>query len=160
MEHFQNTHSRTEEGRYIVSLPVKSVPPILGASRGQGCRRYYQNQQSLRRKEKWHDYNKALQEYTELGHAEPVPIPKLNKPDSTTFYLPSHGVIKLSIMLEVVFDALAMSTTGVYLKNTLLPGPSIYPLLTNVVLAFRSHVIRMSADISKMLREVELHKDN
>ena len=95
LEHFQKTNSRTEEGRYIVHLPVKSVPPILGASIGQACRRYYQNQQSLRRKEKWDDYNKALQEYAELGHAEPVPIPELNKPDSTTFYLPSHGVVKL-----------------------------------------------------------------
>ena len=47
LEHFQKTHSRTEEGRYIVHLPVKSVPPILGASRGHACRRYYQNQQSL-----------------------------------------------------------------------------------------------------------------
>ena len=96
LEHFQKTHSRTEEGRYVVHLPVKSVPPILGASRGQACRRYYQNQQSLRHKEKWDDYNKALQEHAELGHAERVPIPKLNKPDSTTFYLPSHGVVKLS----------------------------------------------------------------
>ena len=55
LEHFQKTHSRTEEGRYIVHLPVKSVPPILGASRGQACRTYYQNQQSLRRKEEWDD---------------------------------------------------------------------------------------------------------
>ena len=43
LKHFQKTHSRTEEVRYIVHLPVKSVPPILGACRGQACRRNYQN---------------------------------------------------------------------------------------------------------------------
>ena len=89
---------------------MKSVSPILGASCGQACRRYYQNQQSLRLKEKWDDYNNAQQEYAELGHAEPVPIAELNKPDSTTFYLPSHGVVKLSsttTKLRVFFDASA-----------------------------------------------------
>ena len=60
----------------------------------------------------------------------------------------------------MVFNASAKTTTGVSLNNTLLPGPSLYPLLTDVVLAFRSHVIGMSADISKMFRDVELHKDD
>ena len=72
-------------------------------------------------------------------------------------------MVKLSsttTKLRVVFDASAKTTTGVSLNDTLLPGPSVYPLLTDVVLAFRSHVIWMSADISKMLREVELHKDD
>ncbi len=163
LEHFQMTHSRNEEGRYVVCLLVKPNPPILGVSRGQASRRFYQNKQSLQRKGKWDDYKRALQEYAELGHAEPVPVHELNKPDSTTFYLPSHGVVKLSsttTKLRVVFDASAKSTTGISLNDTLLPGPSLYPLLTDVVLAFRSHVIGMSADISKMFREVELHEDD
>ncbi len=79
-----------------------------------------------------------------------MPVHELNKPDSTTFYLPSHGVVKLSsttTKLRVVFDASAKSTTGISLNDTLLPGPSLYPLLTDVVLAFRSYVIGMSADM-------------
>ena len=72
-------------------------------------------------------------------------------------------MVKLSsttTKLRVVFNASAKTTTGVSLNNTLLPGPSLYPLLADVVLAFRSHVIGMSADISKMFREVELHEDD
>ncbi len=45
LDHFQNTHSRNEEGRYIVRLSVKSVPFSLGDSRGQASRRFYQNRQ-------------------------------------------------------------------------------------------------------------------
>ena len=72
-------------------------------------------------------------------------------------------MVKLSsatTKLQVVFDVSPKTTTGVSLNDTLLPDPSLYPLLTDVVLAFHSHVIGMSADISKMLREVELHKDD
>ncbi len=33
-------------------------------------------------------------------------------------------------------------------------------MLTDVILRFRTHLIGISADISKMFREVELHKDD
>ena len=72
-------------------------------------------------------------------------------------------MVKLSstiTKLRVVFDASAKTTTGVSLNNSLLPGPSLYPLLTDVVLAFCSHVIGMNADIFKVLRKVELYKDD
>ena len=62
--------------------------------------------------------------------------------------------------LRVVFDASAKTTSGFTLNDILLPGPGLYPLLTDVVLAFRTHVIGMSADISKMFREVELYQDD
>ncbi len=52
------------------------------------------------------------------------------------------------------------TTTGISLNDTLLPGPSLYPLLTDIILAFRPHVIGMIADVSKMFREVELHRDD
>jgi len=107
--------------------------------------------------------SQALQEYKELGHTEPVPDENLNKPASTVYYLPSHGVIKLSsttTKLRVVFDASAKITSGIALNDILLPGPNLYPMLTDVILGFRTHVIGMSADISKMFREVEIHQDD
>ncbi len=163
LEHFQKTHSRNKEGRYVVHLPMKSVSLRLGSSRGQACRRFYQNKQSLQRKGKYESYSKALQEYEDLGHAEPVPVGDCNKPESSVYYLPSHGVVKLSsttTKLRVVFDASAKTTSGVCLNDILLSGPNLYPLLTDVILAFRTHVIGMSADISKMFREVELHPND
>ncbi len=46
------------------------------------------------------------------------------------------------------------------MNDTLIPGPTLHPLLTNILLHFRQHVIGMSADISKMFREVSLHSDD
>ena len=106
---------------------------------------------------------KVLQEYEELCHAEPVPVNVPNKAESSVYYLPSHGVVNLSSTTtkhRVVFDASAKSTSGISLNDILLPGPNLYPLLTNVILAFRSHVVGMSADISKMFCKVELHIDD
>ena len=163
LEHFQKTHSRNKEGKYIVRLPMKVVPFSLGGSRGQACRRFYQNKQSLERKGNYESYTKALLEYKELGHAELVPVNNRNKPESSVYYMPSHGVVKLTsttTKLRVVFDASAKTTSGVCLNDILLPGPNLYPLLTDVILAFRTHVIGMSADISKMFWEVELHPDD
>ncbi len=104
-----------------------------------------------------------MDEYAVLGHAELVPTPDLTKPDSQTFYMPMHGVVKESstfTKLRIVFDASARATSGYSLNDTLIPGPTLYPLLTNILLHFRQHVIGMSADISKMFREVSLHSDD
>ena len=60
----------------------------------------------------------------------------------------------------MVFDALAKTTSGFSLNDILLPGPNFYPLLTDVILSFRTYAIGMSADISKMFCEVELHEDD
>jgi len=75
------------------------------------------------------------------------------KPNSSTFYLPIHGVKKerrSSTKLRVVFDASAKSSNGVSLNDTLLPGPSLYPLLMKVLIHFRQHNFGLTADISKM----------
>ena len=75
------------------------------------------------------------------------------------FYLPMHGVVKESsttTKLRVVFDTLAKSATGISLNNTLLWGLLLYPLLSTVLTKFRQHLIGLSADISKVFREVGL----
>ena len=45
------------------------------------------------------------------------------------------------------------------MDDILLPGPTLYPLLTSIFVRFRQHVIGMSSDISKMFREVGLHTE-
>jgi len=163
LDNFQKSHSRNEDGRYIVKLPKRNSSVALGCSRDQALRRYRQNRRSLERKGSYADFEKALGEYELLGHAEPVPLENLRKPECETFYLPAHGVVKNSsttTKLRIVFDASAKSSTGVSLNDILLPGPNLYPLLTTVILAFRTHPIALCADISKMFREVGLHPED
>ena len=73
-----------------------------------------------------------------------------------------HGVTKESsttTKLRIVYDASAKTSTGVSLNDTLLPGPSMYPLLTTTLTQFRTHKIGMSSDISKMFREIGLQPE-
>ena len=96
LSHFAQTHYRVDDGRYVVRLPKKNVSLSLGCSRDQAVRRYRQNQFSLEKKGKYANFMKALQEYEEMDHAEPVPAENLLKPAAEVFYLPAHGVVKES----------------------------------------------------------------
>ena len=59
----------------------------------------------------------------------------------------------------MVFDASAATTSGFSLNDTHFAGPSLYLHITTIVTRFRKHKFVLTADISKMFREVSLHKD-
>ena len=101
----------------------------------------------------------TVHEYLELDHAEVVPPDQLEAPDIGTYYLSMHGVAKESsttTKLRVVFDASAKTSSTFSLNDTLLPGPCLYSQLTSVLNNFRTYPIGMSADVSRMFREVLL----
>ena len=52
--------------------------------------------------------------------------------------------------LHAVFDAFAISSTGVCLNDTLLVGPTMHSSLHNVLLHFRLYHIALTADVSRM----------
>lgn len=163
LEHFRDHTTHGPDGRYCVRLPRREDAPTLGHSRMQAIRRYEQNARSLKKKGKWEDFERAVSEYADLGHAERVPVAQLLKQDERVYYMPMHGVVKeasTSTKLRVVFDASAKTSTGSSLNDVLLPGPTLYPLLSDILLRFRDHPIGMTADISKMFREVSLHPDD
>ena len=98
-----------------------------------------------------------VQSYLDLGHAELMPTTECEP--KCTYYLPMHGVFKqssTSTKLRVVFDGSAVSTTGTSLNQSLMVGPTLHPTLENIILKFRSYPIALTADVSKMYREVEL----
>ncbi len=157
--HFHDTHVISPDGRFAVALPRVVNPPSLGESRSTAVRRFLQNERSLSKKGKLSDFEAVLKEYVDLDHAEKVPSNNLSKPATDMFYLPTHGVVKESsttTKLRAVFDASAKSSTGVSLNDLLLSGPNLYPKLTTVLHRFRLHRIAVTADISKMFREIVL----
>ena len=159
LDHFARTHSRQPDGRYVVELPRKTDALSLGCSRDQAQRRHLQNQKSLTRKGKWTEFQEALDDYAIRKHSEVVPASDLLKPESDSYYLPTHGVTKESsttTKLRVVFDASACTSSGISLNDQLLPGPNLYSQLTNILVSFRQHRIGMTADIGKMFREIAL----
>ncbi len=158
IKEFNQTYS-LRDGRFSVSLPRVPMPPQLGESRRQAISRLLQNEKSLARKGKLDAFQSAVREYVELGHAHLISRHQLQPPVSH-FYLPVHGVFKESsttTKVRAVFDASARTSSTFSFNDTLLPGPNLYPPLTDVLLRFRKFPVGMSADISKMFREILLN---
>ena len=158
-DHFVATHSRQDDGRFVVQLPRKADPPPLGCSRDRALRRHHQNVASLTRRNKFREFQDAIWDYAKRQHAERVPDADLLLPEQRCFYLPTHGVVKeqsTTTKLCIVFDASAASSTGHSLNDQLLAGPNLYPQLIPILLRFRMHVVGMTADIGKMFREIAL----
>ena len=98
-----------------------------------------------------------VQSYLDLGHAELIPASELTP--SISYYLPMHSVTKqssTSTKLRVVFDGSAASTSGISLNQSLMIGPTLHPTLGAILIKFRTYPISLTADISKMYREVGL----
>ena len=163
VQHFQETHTRNDTGRFIVPLPRKPQCKPLGESRSQAVRRFLSQERALRSKGQFSEFSAVIQEYFDMGHAELVPIADLQKPVKDVFYLPMHAVRKedsTTTKLRVVFDGSAKSATGTSLNDLLLVGPTVHPTLVDVLLRFRFHRVALTADVSKMYRAVELtHSD-
>lgn len=73
------------------------------------------------------------------------------------YYFPRHAVLKadsLRTKVRVVFDGSAKSTNGLSLNNNLEVGLVIQDDLCNILLRFRAKRYVLSADITKMYRQV------
>ncbi len=135
-------------------------PPPVGDTRKQAVSRLLANERSLSAKDKLDAFHTVVREYLSLDHAEIVPPSELHS--TPHCYLPVHGVFKetsTTTKVRAVFDASAKSSTGHSLNDTLLAGPNLCPPLTDVLIRFRHHGVAMSADISKMFREVLLNPE-
>ncbi|GFU22741.1 integrase catalytic domain-containing protein [Trichonephila clavipes] len=118
-DHFKNTHSRDDQGRYMVAMPLKEDTSWLGESRQTAIQRLNSLWKRLSRdKENLSLYEKFLQEYEDLGHMREI------KADGSgvSFYMPHHGVYnpeKSTTKLRTVFNASSPSTSGKSLNSIL-----------------------------------------
>ncbi len=162
VDHFRDTHQVLSNGRFSVSLRRKEHYSTLGESKSTAVRRYLANEKSLTRKGQLGPFMEVLNEYLLLDHAELVPTSEIIRPHSTVYYLPVHGVAKetsTTTKLGAVFDGSAKSSSGSSLNDQLLSGPNLYPLLSSVLLRFRTHRVAFASDISKMFREIMLNPE-
>ena len=157
VQHFEKTHCRAPDGRFIVPLPKKPHAQPLGESRSHAVRRFLSVERSLRAKDEFEAFDSVMQEYFDMKHAELVPTADLKKPTHNVFYLPMHAVKKESsttTKVRAVFDASAKSSSNVFPNDILLVA--VHSSLIDVLLRFRLHRIALTADVSKMYRAIEL----
>ncbi|XP_075155635.1 uncharacterized protein LOC142228991 [Haematobia irritans] len=159
--HFQTTHSRASDGKYVVQLPFKNENPIFGNTLNGALSRFYAVERRLQRNPAIRDkYIGFMRDYEKLGHMRKLKPHEINVTDGRVFYLPHHPV--LGEKIRVVFDGSFQDSNGISLNNNLHIGPSIQRDLFAVCLRFRFHRYVFSADIVKMFRQIwisEHHKN-
>ena len=94
LKHFDTHHYREENGTFVVPLPKIPHTQKIGESRSQAMRRFISLERSLTQRKKFGEFQKVIEEYFDLGHAEPVPVEDMDKPPSEVFYLPMHAIYK------------------------------------------------------------------
>ncbi|GFS63728.1 uncharacterized protein TNCV_1127721 [Trichonephila clavipes] len=106
-DHFLKTHSRDEEGRYVVRMPLKNEPNCLGESRDIALKRLNALWSRLIRDPQYLKlYRDFIHEYDQLGHMKEVVAEHDNS--EVAYYMPHHGVLrpeKSTTKLRVVFNA-------------------------------------------------------
>ncbi|XP_029678572.1 uncharacterized protein LOC115244780 [Formica exsecta] len=155
--HYQETHSRNNEGRYIVRLPFKKCPPIdIGRSRVSAERLY----NSLSRRfcsssDLANEYSEFMREYETLGHMRRVS--ETQAPLDQCVYFPHHPVFRegsATTHLRVVFNASSVTSNGSSLNDHLLAGPKLQTDLPAILLQWRQFKFVYTADVAKMYRQI------
>ncbi|XP_062537684.1 uncharacterized protein LOC134206011 [Armigeres subalbatus] len=158
-QHFERTHSRNSEGRYVVRLPFNDRKSQLGNSYENAKRRFGRLMISLAKyPSKQEAYKQFMKEYVALGHMQEV-----SHDFDQGYFLPHHAVYKeasSTTKVRVVFDASAASSTGVSLNDTQQVGPTVQSDLITIMLRFCTHQVVLTADLPKIYRQVQIHPDD
>ena len=153
LEQFNETCSRLPDGRYQNRWPWRpdtdQLPSneAMALSRLKACERHLLKTGGLRQ------YDDAIQDYIDQGHAEEAPQVATGR----VHVLPHHAVFKDG-KIRVVFDAAAGHPNS--LNDHILPGPNLIADLTGVLLRFRLRRIGVTADIEKAFLQLALHPDD
>ncbi|XP_062707819.1 uncharacterized protein LOC134288104 [Aedes albopictus] len=155
---FQETYRRQSNGRYMVQLPLKDSVIQLPDSRTQALRRFYALESKLQRQPNLKEqYDSLMDEYELLGHCKEV-FEADDDPNMQKWYLPHHAVVnpsKTTTKCRVVFDA-SSKVAGTSLNDVLMVGAAVQSDLMSIELRFRMHRYVMSADVSKMFRQIDV----
>ncbi|GFU50215.1 uncharacterized protein TNCV_300531 [Trichonephila clavipes] len=116
-EHYANTHFRTKEGKYVVSMPLKK-PSCLGNSKDIALKRLRSLWNRLARDENYLNlYREFLRDFERLGHMKEVT--NETEPE-ITYYATHHGIYrpeKSTTKLRVVFNCSSLTDNGMSLNE-------------------------------------------
>ncbi|GFT79582.1 uncharacterized protein TNCV_3177391 [Trichonephila clavipes] len=154
-EHYANTHFRTKEGKYVVSMPLKKEPSCLGNSKDIALKRLGSLWNRLARDKNYLNlYREFLRDYERLGHMKEV----TNETDpDITYYATHHGIYrpeKSTTKLRVVFNCSSLTDNGISLNDIQYNGGVIQEDLYAQMLRFRTYTYAFTADIQMMYRTI------
>lgn len=159
--YFASTVKISPANRIIVRLPFKEPKVELGESYDIALGRFLNLEKKLNRNsELKKDYTDFIEEYRNLDHLEEVNTDEIRH---VKYIMPHHPVIRpdsATTKLRVVFDASCKTTNGVSLNETMLVGPTLQPDLFETLTRFRFYRYALTADISKMYRQILVDSDD
>lgn len=156
-DYYQQTFRRLPTGQFVVRLPFREDASRLGSSIEMATKRFFALERRLNRNPELKDeYQKFIHEYKDLNHMQLV---KPEQIAASHYFLPHHCVIKpdsSTTKLRVVFDGSAKTTSGVSLNEILSVGATVQPDLFSIIIRFRTREYVLTADISKMYRQIKI----
>lgn len=151
INHFQSTHFRRPDGRYVVKMPLNEKIALLGRSKQSALKQFFSIEQKMKRNQEYrYDYIDFMKKYEENGF-----MTKINEDREDGYYTPHHGVYSSSKFCTV-FNASAPTSTGISLNECQLVGPKLQNDLAVTLMRFRTHKIALSADVKAMYCQVEI----
>ena len=158
---FSNDITFTGE-RYQVKLPFKDNNPMLPDNYAVVLRRLTTTIKKLKNQpEILKQYDDVIREQLQSGVVEMVPRDQIPQPGDV-HYLPHRTVVRLdrdTTKVIVVYDA-SSKVFGPSLNDCLHIGPSLNPLLFDILLRFRVHEVALTADIEKAYLNVEIDPEH
>lgn len=161
--HFLQTFSREQSGRYIVRLPFNPELSLqnLGDSIVLAKKRFFALERRLDANNDFkNSYCEAMQDYLNCHHMSPC---KPHEISNIRYILAHHAVIKensSSTRLRPVFDGSAKTTSNFSLNDFLLTGPKLQTEISDILLHFRFHKFVFFCDIKQMFRQILVHPDD
>ncbi|XP_018368502.1 PREDICTED: uncharacterized protein LOC108764661 [Trachymyrmex cornetzi] len=155
-EHFKATMQRNIEGRFVVGLPQREDIELAESYSTAVKRLYALENRFARQPELKLEYIQFMEKYETLGHMSRVEE-NTSKSGQDIYYIPHHLVVRSNVLtskLRVVFDASALSASGVSLNHKLLVDPQLQDTLFALLLKFRMHQYVLTADLEMMYRQV------
>ena len=89
----------------MVPFPRDPSAKQISESRSQAIRRFLSLERSLTAKGRFKELDYVMQEYLDLGHAEPISSTDQERLIEETFYLPMHAATSTTTHVRAVFDA-------------------------------------------------------
>ncbi|XP_045777856.1 uncharacterized protein LOC123875852 [Maniola jurtina] len=155
---YKNTTERDSHGRYIVALPFKSDPSVLGNASLNAEKRFNYLERKLEKSPSLRDaYNNIIDEYLEKDYLSPVTQTR----SDVQYVIPHHGVQrddKVSTKVRIVLDASAVEN-DTSLNSLLHKGPNLQSDLFMLLLNFRLFKIAICADIKQMYLQLKVHPE-
>ena len=164
-EHFKDTHTRDESGRFIVALPFKESPAALGDSKAMAERRFASLERRFAADGIFHQqYGAAIEDLINRNYLSPIAensetVPEPVKP----YYIPHHAVFRpdsATTPVRIVFDASAKSLSGKSLNDILHIGPKLQVDIFSLLLNFRLFPVALIGDLSKMYLQIYVREED